>query len=121
MASRHTGRGELLGVSLFEKLDGASRGDEEGRTGALLVGELALGEHLDMAELGHRDITFSKDGFGVVEGDAGLTRDAIGNALLEFLASVNIHLRHTVVLEDGNADVEGSTSIVVVGNEAEFT
>ncbi len=121
MTSRHTGHGALLGVSLFEELDGASGGDEEGGTGALLVGELALGEHLDMAKLGHRDVTFSKDGLGVVEGDAGLTGDAISNALLEFLASVDIHLGHTIVLKNGNADVEGSTSIVVVSNEAEFS
>ena len=102
ITSRHTGHGALLGVSLFKELDGASGGDEEGGTGALLVGELALGEHLDMAKLGHRDVTFSKDGLGVVEGDAGLTGDAISNALLKFLASVDIHLGHTIVLKNGN-------------------
>ena len=106
---------------MFKELDGASGGDEEGGTGALLVGELALGEHLDMAKLGHRDVSFSKDRLGVVEGDAGLTRDAIGYTLLEFLAGVDIHLGHTIVLKNGNADVEGSTSIVVVSNEAEFS
>ena len=114
MASHHTGRGELLGVGLFEKLDGASGGNEDGRTRALLVGELTLGKHLDMAELGHRDVAFGKDGLSVVESDASLARDAIGDTLLKFLAGVDIHLGHTVVLEDGDADVERSTGIVII-------
>ena len=120
ITSRHTGQGALLGVGLFEKLDGAGGGDEEGGTGALLIGELALGEHLDMAELGHGDVALGEDRLGVVEGDAGLAGDAIGDALLEFLACIGIHLGQAVVFEDGDADIEGRTCIVVVSDEAEF-